>query len=210
MEVRRTRILESDDVALVRRLRLTSVDRTIVDLCAMLGERERVALVAACVQHGRTDPAKLAVALHGWRGLPGAARLCAVLRALSPGHQSVFEAELGAWLRAGPLPTPLFNSPVVTPQGTLHPDAYWPEARVVLEAHGRAFHLGSDDWERDLARANAYAAAGLTLVAVSYRQFVADPAQLEAQLEQILRQRWAAEPRWEAVARGRSRHPRGV
>lgn len=78
-------------------------------------------------------------------------------------------------LAAAGLPRPLFNARLETPEGHLYPDVYWPEAGVVVEVAGRAFHYSPAAWEADLARSAALAAAGVAVLTVTWRQ-LQDPA----------------------------------
>lgn len=90
---------------------------------------------------------------------------------LRPWAQSGFEAAVARWLAELDIPSPECNAGVLTPVGELHPDFFWPHSGVALAAQGRAFHLGPAEWERDLERKAALAAAGIPVLELSWHQF---------------------------------------
>lgn len=151
-----------------------------------------MSLVAYVVQHGRTPPKRLAAAAGRAPRAPGARQLREMLRTLSDGHQSSFEVALARLIRRSGLPRAKYGVTLVTPGGERHPDAYWPEAAVAVEADGKAFHLGPDAWEADLERDDHLAVIGVEVVHVTYRQFARDPAAVLARINSVLRRRWLA------------------
>jgi len=55
-------------------------------------------------------------------------------------------------------------------------DAFIPQWRLIVEADGRRWHSREADFEKDRARDNAAAAAGLVVVRFTYRMLKDDAA----------------------------------
>jgi hypothetical protein len=55
---------------------------------------------------------------------------------LHPARESAAESLSAGHFHQAGLPTPLFQAPIVTPFGTLFPDFYWPEHRLIGECDG--------------------------------------------------------------------------
>ena len=66
-------------------------------------------------------------------------------------------------------------------------DCVWPEARVIVELDGRAFHDTATAFEADRARDRALAAHGWIVVRVTWRQLQRDSLQLARDLRALLR-----------------------
>ncbi|MHB8449227.1 MAG: hypothetical protein ACYDAQ_01980 [Mycobacteriales bacterium] len=165
--------LPPGEITVVHRLRVTTVERTLLDMASRLGARAYEGLVAACLQQRRTGLDKLS-ALDHRRTVEGR-RLLELVGELGTGPQSGFELAIARWLAELGVPTPECNGAVATPVGELHPDFLWRSAGVALEAQGRAFHLEPAEWERDLERKAALAAVGIQVVELSWRQFSCPP-----------------------------------
>ena len=58
------------------------------------------------------------------------------LALLHPARESAAESLSAGHFHLAGLPTPLFQAPIETPAGTLFPDFYWPEHRLVGECDG--------------------------------------------------------------------------
>jgi very-short-patch-repair endonuclease len=66
-------------------------------------------------------------------------------------------------------------------------DALWREARLAVELDGWAYHHHRDAFERDRVKANALAAAGVTVLRFTHDQVVRRPAEVAATLANMLR-----------------------
>lgn len=66
------------------------------------------------------------------------------------------------------------------------PDFAWPAQRVVVEIDGRAFHSDDAAFERDRLRIARFAAAGWTVVPVTWSAMQTRPGQVIAQLRELL------------------------
>lgn len=58
------------------------------------------------------------------------------LALLHPARESAAESLSAGHFHLAGLPTPLFQAPIETPAGTLFPDFYWPEHRLIGECDG--------------------------------------------------------------------------
>jgi len=85
-------------------------------------------------------------------------------------------------LRAAKLPPPRVNARV----GGYEVDFLWRERRLVAEVDGYAYHANRRAFERDRERDAALAAAGYTVLRVTWRQLVSAPEALIARLAAAL------------------------
>lgn len=173
--VHQAALLRPDDFSVIDAIPVTSVPRTLLDMATVLDARalrrmwERAEeLQALDVMAVRA----LVVRANGHRGL-GA--LCRLLR-YDPSAAARAESELERLflelLREAGLPLPQVNVLV----GGFLVDAYWPEARLVVELDGYEFHSDRDAFERDHEKRVALRRSGLTVVEFTYRQAVDRPA----------------------------------
>lgn len=187
--VHRPRHLPLDETTVRRRLVVTTLERTVLDVLTDLPEPDAIALVAAVVQQRRTTASRLARSAERAGAGVGARRLRRVLATLEPGHQSLFEVELARLVRRSGLPAPAYNVTVQTPDGPRRPDMFWPVERVGVEADGALFHLGPERWEEHLLRDEAFDAADVRMVHVTYRQLRQDPQRVLARIRRASRDR---------------------
>jgi hypothetical protein len=126
--------------------------------------------------------------------LPGSAALRELLDEVRGGVRSYLEG-LGvrAFRRAG-LPAPVLQYGIPLGYRTLHVDAAWPEVRLAVGFDGAAFHAGPEDWQRDLRRDAALAAAGWVVLRFSYADITQRPAFCAAQVAAVYRTRLDAGP----------------
>ena len=137
--------------------------------------------------------------------LPGRAALVELLADLRAGVQSFLEG-LGvrAFLAAG-LPQPWLQYEIPLGYGSLHVDAAWPEVKLAVEFDGAAFHSGRDDWQRDLRRDAALAAAGWVVLRFSWTDVTERPAFCAAQVAAAYRQRRIVVPERAVLGPGMAR-----
>jgi very-short-patch-repair endonuclease len=121
--------------------------------------------------------------------LPGLAALRNLLNEVGAGSHSHLELVGIRALRAAGLPEPQRQYEVVLPGGRLHVDLAWPELRLAVEFDGAAYHSGRDDWQRDLRRDAALAAAGWLVLRFSYADVTERPGRCIAQIADAYRHR---------------------
>ncbi len=181
MTVRRSRRIPSDHLTTVDSIPVTTVERTIVDLAAVVRRGRLEAVVDDAVSSRRTSyrqVAAVAGALAGG-GRRGSALLGRILdeRTVVRGPaQSSLERRLHQLVAEAGLP-PLqrqFGHP-----GRQHQtgcvDGAWPEVRLVVEVDGRRWHTRIADLRRDHERDLDAARQGWITIRLLYEDIVGDP-----------------------------------
>ena len=161
----------------------TTVARTLLDLAEELPARavER-ALAEAEVRRLLTRD-ELDALVERSPGRRGAATLSAILaRDLHAPTRSELEGRFLAFVAERGLPTPLVNQRV----HGYEVDFHWPEARVVVELDGFAYHGTREAFERDRERDAVLQAYGWRVLRVTYRQFDERRAAVGSPLARLL------------------------
>lgn len=188
--VHRVRSLPANDVVVRGVIRVTSVPRTILDLCAVVEpEAVELALESALRRRLATlDQITLRLAQTG-----RTSRGRGVLRALVDRHpetstESALESRVWRVLREGGLPLPLRQHEVRDENGRFvaRLDFAYPDSFVGIEADGHRFHSSRQDWSRDLARHNSLTALGWTLYRVTWEDAVRRPLKVIADISRLL------------------------
>jgi very-short-patch-repair endonuclease len=167
---------------LVDGLRLAEAARSAVDVAQTADRRSDVDHVISHVLQRRLTEVEALVAETVALGRSATPWLRAAIRDAARGMRSVGEADLRRVVVRAGLPEPEWNAPVETPQGTYFVDALWRRQRVAAEADGAAFHLSSEDWERDLRRQNALQATDLRLLRFPVRRLRGAPDDCGAEM----------------------------
>lgn len=154
---------------------VTPPARTIVDLAATAasGDLERAVEEARVRRLVSADDL-----LCRARGRRGAAALRALLADEPSLTRSEAERRLLRLVAAAGLPRPQTNVRVAG----CEVDALWPEARLVVEVDGFAFHASRAAFERDRDRDARLQARGFRVMRVTWRQLTARPEVLTARL----------------------------
>ena len=84
------------------------------------------------------------------------------------------------------LPKPLRNQPLTIQGRTIHPDAMWPGARLIVELDGRAAHETSSRFDSDRERDRLLALAGWTVIRVTWKHVTAEARRLAGDLRELL------------------------
>jgi very-short-patch-repair endonuclease len=166
-----------------RGLPVTTVERTLLDLAAVLPFPALRRALAEADFRGRLDPGALRRELG--RGRPGAAALRKALALHCPElarTRSVLEREFLALCERARLALPEVNEQV---EG-LMVDALWRQARVIAELDGLAAHSSPAQLARDHDRDLRLRRAGYAVLRYSWRQVIADPAAVAADLRRVL------------------------
>jgi very-short-patch-repair endonuclease len=183
IKVHRVRVLDQRDIR-VGRVPATNAARTLLDLAAVLGtSRLERALAEAQVRRLVTER-DLEDQLERNPRRPGTRALRRLLD-LDGGPaftRSEAERRLLRLVRAAELPTPRVNSRL----GRYEVDFLWPEQRLVVEVDSFRFHSPRPRFERDRARDAALAAAGYTVIRVTWRQLVDAPEAVAARVAAAL------------------------
>jgi hypothetical protein len=137
--------------------------------------RDVRAVTADAVQLGRCTVSELASELSAGP-VRGSAMFRSVLAEVAEGIRSTAEGDLRDLIITARLPMPLFNASLY--DGDIFiakPDAWWPDAGVVVEADSRQWHLSPEDWDRTMRRHDLMAAIGIIPLHFSPSQIRREP-----------------------------------
>lgn len=181
-----TSTLHPDDRDEVDGIPVTSAERTIVDLADVLPERGLQRVLARAERLRAIDHAKLQAVIArnpGRRGLRVLLPLLAQDHTLGAAAESELERRFFDLIRDHGLPDPVAGASVC---GYVV-DAYWPDARLVVELQGYEFHSDRETFERDHVKLATLRRYGIELLPLTYRQVTADGAQTAGLLRKLLR-----------------------
>jgi predicted transcriptional regulator of viral defense system len=181
VRTRRARI-HPRDATTWRRIPVTTLPRTLVDLAAVLDVDDLArAFHEAEVRH-RTKPAQVEAVLARQPNSPGAARLRAVLRGDAPIMLSKLERRFRALLRQARLPPPVTNRPA----GGHWVDCRWPAQRLTVELDSYRYHHSRHAWEQDRHRERQARARGDQFRRYTWHDVYEQPQQMLAELRTLL------------------------
>jgi very-short-patch-repair endonuclease len=182
IKTRRSRRMDPRDATTFRRIPVTTLPRTLVDLAAVLDLDE---LARACheaeVRHG-TTPAQIETVLERRPNSPGTAKLRAVLRGDVPVTLSRLEKRFLALLREAGLPRPRTNRPA----GGRYVDCRWPSLRLTVELDSYRYHHSRHAWEQDRRREREARARGDEFRRYTWADVYEQPKQMLAELRALL------------------------
>jgi very-short-patch-repair endonuclease len=163
---------------------VTSAARTICDHAASGPMREVEQLLIDARRARIVTDAELYAVLDRVRHRKGHAAVRALLAdEIEEGYsRSRAERKLRKLVRDADLPVPLYNRKV---RGLLV-DAVWRELRFVVEVDGRKDHGTAWAFENDRLRDQILAAAGYTVIRVTWRQLVQQPMAVAVRIAQAL------------------------
>ncbi len=161
-------------------LRVTSVLRTLHDLCRVLVFVQAVVAADSALRHGLIDVADLQGGLDAVRG-GGSRRPRAVAAAVDPLSGSVLETLLRLLLR-GVVPPPLSQFEIRDRVGMFvaRVDLCWPAVRLVVEADGYAYHSDRAAYRRDRERLNQLERLGWRVLRFTWEDVVHRPEHVVA------------------------------
>ncbi len=139
-------------------VRVTTVERTILDLAGLLPERplEKALRSAIRLRLTTIDRVAQTASEQGGRGVRGTRRLRrALINADHDATGSPSEVDLISLIRTAPIPQPICQFNVRLPDGSnALPDFTWPDLGKFVEADGFEAHGTPEAMERDLIRQN--------------------------------------------------------
>ena len=146
------------DLTTVGSIPTTTVERALLDLAAMVGDRVAERLVASALRKKVTTPELIdaVIGLRGGRGVSGTRRLRRVLRTVAEDVSgSVAEVDMGALIREAPIPSPIPQLQIRLPDGSnAYPDFAWPDRFRIVEVDGLEAHATAELLSHDLNRQN--------------------------------------------------------
>jgi hypothetical protein len=172
--VHETGALSDRDVTLVDGLAVTTVERTIFDLCAVCGPKTVDLAIDNALRRGLTTFDRLAATLRrvGKRGRRGTRRLRRLLAARDPLHtptESEQEQLLRDVLRRHGFPPPVNQYEVRDEHGQFlaRVDVAYPRLTIAIEYESYQEHVGTLPLVRDSRRRNALLASGWIVLAAT-------------------------------------------
>jgi very-short-patch-repair endonuclease len=167
-------------------IRVTKPLRTLLDLAAVVSQKELERAIRQAVYRRLTTTALLADAVHERTGRRGAKSMGIALIHLgeAPGQtRSDLEDDFLIFLRKHRLPMPELN--MKTPVGEV--DCMWREQRLIVELDGRDAHDSTPAFEADRERDAALQASGWRVIRITSRRMRHDGQRLASELRAILR-----------------------
>lgn len=177
------------DVVVVDGVRLTTPERTVLDLAHVLPLAEAVASADSAVRKGLTGAEPLVERLGARRGR-GCDRPRAVAGLVDPAAGSVLESLVRVVLHLAGVPAPRTQFVVCERDGSFvaRVDFAWPQQRLVVEADGFAFHRDREAYRSDRRRTNALERLGWRVLRFSWEDVVHAPEQVVLTVRACLRQ----------------------
>ena len=168
-------------------VRFAEAARAVADAARELGSFREVRAVAAdAVQRRRCRIDQLADELRH-APVRQSAWLRRTLAEVADGVRSAAEGDLRDLIRAHGLPPPMFNARLyVGPEFLAVPDAWWPDAGVVVEVDSREWHLSPEDWERTLRRSTRMNALGINVMHFTPHRIRTEAAEVAAEIRSAL------------------------
>lgn len=179
LRIRTRPTLRAEDVVQHRRIAVTSVARTLVDLATELDEVAVERAVNDADKRSLIDPEVLRTALDRYEGEPGAPRLRKLLDKrtfrLSDSDLEIFFRPIAAEAGLGfPLSKQMVNGWEV--------DFYWPDLGLVVETDGLRYHRTASTQTRDARRDRAHALAGMTPLRFTHYEIKYEPTRVQHEL----------------------------
>jgi very-short-patch-repair endonuclease len=161
--------LHPDDRAEVEGIPVTSIARTLLDLAEVVSAAELRRAYEAAERHEVLDAKAVHELLDRSNGRRGVAALLALLDydpSPAIGSKSDLESMLLDLVRQAGLPLPSLN---VLVDGYLV-DAYWAQARLVVELQSYEHHAHRQAFDRDYAKLGRLKLAGYEILPLTHRQ----------------------------------------
>jgi very-short-patch-repair endonuclease len=175
--------LDPRETTIWKRIPVTTVPRTIVDLPSLLSFDDLTKAVhEADVRHG-TRPEHIESVLARYPNAPGAATLRAIAGGDAPTLLSELEKRFRALLEKHRLPVPDTNRK----RGAHYVDCRSPELRLTIELDSYRFHRSRHAWEQDHQRERSARARGDDFRRYTWRHIVEEPADTVTELRTLLR-----------------------
>ena len=186
--IHRTTALDAQDVTSRRAVRVTRLERTLVDLAGILSPEQLGKLLREADRAGRLGAAVTRAVRNRIEGHRDAA--AEALRAALAEHErlatsltlSELEDRFLALLDAEKLPRPLTNHLV----DGMKIDAVWPDHRLAAELDGWAWHHDRAAFEADRTRTARLTAKGWAIIRFTHAHVVDRPAWVASTLRNLL------------------------
>lgn len=198
VRVHQSKTLDRADIRAMGPLRLTKVERTLVDLCAVVSPgRVEEALESALFQglttYQRVAARFEAIARPGMRKMSTLAKLLDERDPRQAPAQSIFETKFYRLLKSSPLEPAEFQYSVFDADGfAARPDVAYPDLKIAVEAHSMKWHVGRKRVQKDTTRHNRLTELGWQILYVTYEDLQRRPHDILRRLEKLITARRAA------------------
>jgi very-short-patch-repair endonuclease len=184
IDVHRVRHLEPRDVTALDGIPVTTLARTLLDLAEVVPEDHVAKAMEQAERRRLLDLRALEELLDRSPGRRGQRPLRSILRdaALEPGIREELERRFARLVQEAGLSRPLFNTLV---EG-YEVDAYWPDAKLIVELDGYEFHRTRKSFEADRQRDATLLLAGYRVVRFTWRQLTRQPRAVIATVRRLL------------------------
>jgi very-short-patch-repair endonuclease len=184
--------LTSVDRVAIDGIPCTSLARTLLDLAATESPNTlRYAVTQAEVEE-IFDFSEILELLKRSRGRRGVARLRLAIELHDPDEQEArreLEKKLLRLFKRSGFQSPEVNGHLIIDGISMMPDFMWRDARVIVEADSRRVHGTAIAFEKDRLRDQRLAAAGLTVIRVTWNQATNEPERVIQTLRRVLSRR---------------------
>jgi hypothetical protein len=180
--------LTAADRTIVAGVPCTSIARTLLDLAASKDRGLRHAITQAEVER-KFDLDSIEELLSRSRGRRGVRRLKLAIALHDPREQLTrreLEARFLDLCRRYGVTPPEVNGHLMIVGASMMPDFIWRDAGVIVEADSRRVHGTVAAFEKDRRRDQLLAAAGWTVIRVTWRQVLDEPKALSSTIRTLL------------------------
>jgi very-short-patch-repair endonuclease len=188
----RDRTLTETDRVVIDGIPCTSLARTLLDL----GATQSLGTLRYAVTQSEVeevfDLTEVVELLERSKGRRGVARLRLAIDHHDPREQEArleLEKKLLRLYKRASLPPPEINGHLLVDGISLMPDFIWRDARLIVEADSRRVHGTVTAFEKDRLRDQRLAAAGWTVIRVTWHQATNEPERLTQTLRSLLSRR---------------------
>jgi very-short-patch-repair endonuclease len=184
IRIHKTGRLMVDEVTTLRRIRITTPARTVLDLASCVSVRELEQAIAVAERTYAGIQRRLLALLARYPGRPGTPKLRELLN--FPGKPALARSEAEErfvrLIRRSGLPAPEVNV-------ALHGyelDFFWRDEGLAVEIDGYAFHGDRDSFEADRRRDAELARRGIQVMRVTWLQITDEPEAALVRLAEVL------------------------
>lgn len=190
IRVHRTKLLGPGDIAVRKRIPLTSPARTLFDIAG----RAHFENVELALDDGlrkgyySIDYLKKVHRRVARNGRNGAGVMTTLLARRSSGYvvpRSPLEGRVVQLMRKTRLPEALRQHRISIGGRTYYADFAYPQLKLVIEAQSRRHHFSPDDWQDDYRRKGDLACAGWRLIELTWKDVTRDEARTLALLRRL-------------------------
>lgn len=177
------------DLKVIEGIACTGIDRTLMDLAAVLDIDRLEDALDSALRKRLTSPARLRMRLQRETGRRGVSKLNKLL--LERGRdgkptESRFETRLNRLLIDGGLPALRQFTVWDGGQFVARVDFCYPEAKLIVEADSYRWHSGRKAWQRDIERRNQLTALGWQIIHITWDELTRKPTATLARIRNLM------------------------